>query len=108
MPGMSEESRTEESLRGKVYRKVEAVVAREIAGETILVPIRGELANMERIFTLNPVAGYIWEQIDGQRSLAEIRDGILESFAVDRDEAEADIRAFVGELLREKLVTEAG
>jgi hypothetical protein len=45
----------------RVFRKREEVVSREIAGETILVPIRGKLVDMERIFSVNPVGAHVWQ-----------------------------------------------
>ena len=37
-----------------IYQHSPDVVARQILGETLLVPIRGELADLQRIFALNP------------------------------------------------------
>lgn len=87
-----------------VYRKNPDVVERDIAGETILVPIKGKLADMQRIFSLNPVAAYIWRQMDGRKSLGEIRDGLLKEFEVTEEAAETDIEEFVGELLGASLI----
>jgi len=90
-----------------VFRKREEVVSREIAGETILVPIRGKLVDMQRIFSLNPVAAHIWQQLDGERSLAKIRDDVLDTFDVEKSQADADIQEFVGELIEAELIVEA-
>jgi hypothetical protein len=89
------------------FRKREDIVSREIAGETILVPIRGKLVDMQRLFSLNGVAAHIWQELDGNKSLAGIRDGVLEAFDVDKEQAEADIREFVGELIGAELIVEA-
>ena len=86
------------------YRKKENIVTRHIAGETLLVPIYGELANMERIFTLDPVAAFIWEQLDGKRNLKEIRDGVLNAFDVKKEQAETDISEFIDDLVRADLI----
>jgi len=86
------------------YRKKENIVTRHIAGETLLVPIYGELANMEKIFTLDPVAAFIWEQLDGEKSLKVIRDDVIDTFDVKKEEAETDISEFVNELVKEDLI----
>jgi len=88
----------------KTYRKKENIVTRHIAGETLLVPIYGELANMERIFTLDPVAAFIWEQLNGEKSLEDIRDGLLNAFDVKKEQAETDISEFVNELVKADLI----
>lgn len=92
---------------GKSFKKKEEIVHRSIAGETILVPVRGKLADMQRIFTLNPVADFTWKNCDGIKSLGEIRDKILNKFEVAREQAQADLIEFIGELLREGLIEEA-
>ncbi|OPX33795.1 MAG: hypothetical protein B1H12_11235 [Desulfobacteraceae bacterium 4484_190.2] len=66
----------------KFHRK-DDIVTRQVAGETLLVPIYGDLANMERIFSLDPVAAFIWEQLDGEKSLEGIRDSLLNAFEVE-------------------------
>jgi hypothetical protein len=88
----------------RVARKDDQLVSRHIAGETIIVPIRGKLADLQRIYALDPVAEYIWEQLDGETSLQEVLERILETFDVEREQAKADLAAFVGELLEEGLV----
>ncbi len=87
-----------------VFRKRGELVSRDIAGETILVPIKGKLADMQRIFSLNPVASYIWARLDGRRSLAEIVEDVVNGFDVEHTEAENDLREFVGELVKASLI----
>jgi hypothetical protein len=91
---------------GVVLARREEIISREIAGETILVPIRGKLVDLQRIFALNPVAAHIWQGLDGEKNLAEIRDSVLDVFEVERDRADADIQEFVAELLDAELVEE--
>jgi hypothetical protein len=88
------------------YRKNEDVIARQIAGETLLVPIRGDLAGIQRIFALDKVAEYIWQQLDAETTLEAIRDGVLANFDVGMEQAEADIERFIAELLEAGLIVE--
>lgn len=89
---------------GKIFKKKKEIVSRAIAGETILVPISGKLADMQRIFSLNPVAEYIWSQLNGERTLQEIRNGVLSAFDVHKKQADADIEEFIDALLKENLI----
>ena len=88
----------------EVYKKKDDIVYRKVAGETILVPISGRLADMQMIFALNPVGEFIWEELDGSRTLQQIREDIQSSFDVAREEANADLEAFIAELLKEGLI----
>lgn len=90
----------------KVYVKNEEVISRKIAGETILVPVRGKLADMRRIFTLNPVAEYIWDRLDGEKNIRDIAENIVSAFGVDRKTAEQDTEELIAALLKEDLITE--
>ena len=87
-----------------IFKKNDDVVSREIAGETILVPIRGKLADMQNIFSLNPVAKYIWEQLNGELTLEDIRNGIMNSFDVKDKNAEEDLHEFIDDLLKADLI----
>jgi hypothetical protein len=90
----------------RVLRKSDQIVTRELAGETILVPIRGTLASLQQIFVLNPVAAFIWEQLDGERSLDEICEGILERFDATPATARGDLLELVEGLLAAGLIAE--
>lgn len=86
------------------FKQEAHVVTREIVGETILVPIRGKLADMQRIFTLNEVGEYIWTHLDGSRDLETICQGIETNFEVSRAQAETDLNEFITELLQAELI----
>jgi Coenzyme PQQ synthesis protein D (PqqD) len=86
-----------------VFRKREGIVARRVAGEILLVPIQGELAKLQRIFVLTPVAEYVWERLDGRTSLGAIGEGVAAEFAGDPAEAASDLGEFVGQLRSEGL-----
>jgi hypothetical protein len=90
----------------KIYKKNENVVTRKIAGDLFLIPIRGKIADMQKIFTLNPVGEYIWQEMDTQESLDEIRKGILARFDVEEEEAVSDMREFIASLLEADLIRE--
>ena len=88
----------------EIYRKKEEIVYRKVAGEAILVPIKGKLADMQRIFALNPVGEFIWDEIDGSKTLQQISEDIRSRFDVTREDANADLEAFIAELLKEGLI----
>jgi hypothetical protein len=96
-----------DDIRMKAYEKTGNIVSRRIAGELFLVPISGDLANMQRIFTLTAVAEFIWEKLDGRKNLNEILRQVLDRFDVPEKQAEVDIKEFVTELLKEGLAREA-
>ena len=88
----------------QVFKLNGETVSRKIAGEAFLIPIRGKLADMQCLFSLNPVAEYVWKQLDGQNSLKEIRNLVMEVFDVNEQEADSDIREFIEDLLKANLI----
>jgi hypothetical protein len=84
-------------------------VTRRIAGECLLVPLKGELADLQRVFALNPVAERVWELLgSSERSLRELSESVAASFTVERETAERDLTEFLAQLEREGLVESAG
>lgn len=96
--------RANQGAAEKIFKRCDQVVFREIAGELFLVPIRGDIADMQRIFALNRVAAHIWEQLDGNRTFDQLREGIVSRFDVGADEAEKDLRHFIGALFEAGLI----
>ena len=73
------------------YAKDENVVTRKIAGETIIVPIKRTVADLKAIFTLNEMAGVIWERIDGHTSVGALISSIYREFRVAPEEVIRDV-----------------
>lgn len=103
---MKNDQTSDQSKLGKRFKRYDHIVSRAIIGETLLVPISGQLADMQHIFTLDPVADFVWNQLDGERTTGDIRDGILEEFEVEEGEAECDLLEFIGELESAALIVE--
>ncbi len=101
---MKPEPETGPSFRRQVFRQSASVVKREIAGEVLLVPIRGQLAQLHRLFVLNEVGDFIWQQIDGVRDLAAIHRGMVERFEVSEEEARSDLVEYVDSLRDAQLI----
>ena len=87
-----------------VFVASENIVTRKVAGETILVPISGNLANMQRLFTVNEIGELIWQQLDGKRTLDAIRQELMDAYEVDEVRLEADIREFIEKMYRDGLI----
>ncbi len=82
----------------QVYRKDPSIVARQIGGEMLLVPIRKSLGDLESIYMLNETALFAWQMFDGECTLAVIRDLITNEFEVDKLQAEQDLIELVEQM----------
>jgi hypothetical protein len=92
---------------GIAVAQAENVVTRQVAGETLLVPIAGKLVDMEKLYALDDTAAFIWQHLDGKTLLKSIVDLVAETFGADPDQARRDLEEFVQHLLDEGVAVEA-
>jgi hypothetical protein len=90
-----------------VYIPSDDVVAREIEGEFIIVPLAAGIGDMEdELYSLNESGLAIWKCLDGKKSLKEISTDLAGDYTASLDEIEQDILGLVSELLRRKILVE--
>jgi hypothetical protein len=74
------------------------VVTRKTGNEYVLVPVTNNIADMNSVYTLNETGAFIWEQIDGKKSVAEIVAALTEEYDIEKDAAEEDVMIFIQDL----------
>jgi hypothetical protein len=72
-----------------------SIVTRKTGNEYVLVPITNNIADMNSVYTLNETGAFIWDQIDGNRTLQEIISTLTAEYEIDSSNAEKDVFAFV-------------
>jgi len=91
----------------KRYTPSGDVVAREIAGEVVIVPLVAGMGETDDdLFTVNVTGREIWRRLDGTKTLRQVADELRDGFAAPREVIEKDLLGFVGELLRRRMVAE--
>lgn len=73
-------------------------IARDIAGELVLVPIGTAAKNYSGLITCNEVGAFIWKQLEAETEMDALVESILEEFEIDRATAEADAGEFIDKL----------
>jgi hypothetical protein len=92
----------------KVYLPSDDVVAREIEGEIIIVPLVAGIGDMEdELFTLNETGKAIWNLMDGKRNLGEVTAALAQDYESPPGEIEQDVLGLVEELVRRRMLIEA-
>jgi hypothetical protein len=81
------------------YSRNPEFVYRRIGDELLLVPIRQNAAEVQSIYSLNETGGYVWEALDGQRTVADITQLVVDAFEVSETEAEPDIENLIHHLV---------
>jgi hypothetical protein len=84
----------------------EDVVAREIEGDIVIVPLVAGICDAEdELYTLNPTAKAVWNMLDGQRTLGQVAVALIEEFDAEQAEIEADVLGFASEMTRRGILT---
>ncbi|MBI4966377.1 MAG: PqqD family protein [Desulfomonile tiedjei] len=90
----------------KIYIPSEDIVAREIEGEIIIVPLVAGIGDADdELYTLNETGQAVWKLLDGKRSLGEVAAELAEEF--EGGEIGQDVIGFVAELLKRRILVEA-
>lgn len=74
------------------------LIKRDIAGDTILVPVGKTVYDSNGLFVLNELGGFIWDILPGVTSEEEICKAVLEEYEVSPEEAAKDISEFLDKL----------
>jgi Coenzyme PQQ synthesis protein D (PqqD) len=89
----------------QVYAVSDDVVAREIEGEIIIVPLVAGIGDLEdELFTLNETGKAIWDKIDGRRSVAEMIAELAAEYQGQPGEIETDVLGLVHELAKRRML----
>jgi len=82
----------------KSYSKKDDIVTRCITDETIIVPIRGGVGDLNSIYTLNEMGTRIWELMNDQTDIDKMAEIISSEYEVSIEEAKKDIAEFLSSL----------
>ena len=73
-------------------------IARDIAGELVLVPVGTAAKNFGGLVTCNEVGAFIWKTLEREMTMDELVAAILDEFEVDEPTARSDAEEFVAKL----------
>jgi hypothetical protein len=86
------------------YIRSSAVVSRLIAGETLVVPVRGKVGDLASIYSFNDVGTTIWEALAKPTTVNTLTELIEAEYEVSRERARQDVENFLQEMQIAELV----
>ena len=92
------ETQREPTVDSRSFSRSQAVVSRQIAGETLVVPIRGKVGDLASIYSFNETGSCLWVALEHPRSLESLTDLLYQTYEVTWDDAQRDATAFVVEM----------
>ena len=96
-PEKTNEERIEIS-DGQVFVRSRAVVSRVVAGETLIVPVRGKVGDLASIYSFNETGSLIWKLLDTPRTVGYVVGAVAEEYQVDTEKARQDVLRFLSEM----------
>jgi len=82
-----------------IYTKDKQFVEKSIGEEKVLVPLSDNVADMNHVFTLNEVGTFVYDEIDGKKSIGEIFKDLLNEYDVEEEVALTDLQQFLKEAI---------
>ena len=84
------------------WHRAGSVIARRVAGETVLVPLAARTSDPEykaaRLYVLNETGEYLWSLLDTPRSSGELAQNLTDVFETAAGPAHSDVEAFLSAL----------
>ena len=94
------------------YLRMPGVVARRVAGETLLVPVSPRaldaFSGAAELFVLNETGERMWAWLAEPRTIEEMARNLINEFEVTAELAHADATAFIEVMRERRLVAVAG
>ena len=76
----------------------ESVVARVVAGETLIVPIRARVGDLASIYTFNGTGSLIWKLLESPKTPLQLAAAVAREYEVELARVEGDVTEFVREM----------
>jgi hypothetical protein len=87
-----------------VHVRNTAIVSRDVAGETIVVPICRGAGDLESVYMFNPLGRELWLLLAEGRTAEELANWVAARYRVEAEQAFADVHNYLAELREVGLV----
>jgi Coenzyme PQQ synthesis protein D (PqqD) len=81
-----------------LYQLKTKYVTREIGNELVLVPLSGNVSQMNERFTMNDTGRFLWDNLSEKTTVGHLVEEMTETFDVSSERAEVDILLFLRKL----------
>jgi hypothetical protein len=88
----------------QVFVRSQSVVSRLIGGETLIVPVRGNVGDLASIYSFNEIGSLLWKLLDVPKDLTELLAAVEQEYDVESERARKDVEHFLTDILSAGLV----
>lgn len=95
------------AISNTIYIPSPDVVAREIEGVIVIIPIVSGIGDLENeLFSLNETGKVIWQKLDGRRTLKQIIAELKNEYQDAAENIQEDVIGLASELLKRRMIVE--
>jgi hypothetical protein len=91
-------------LEEEIFIRSQAVVARVVAGETLIIPVRDGVGDLASFYSLNSTGSLIWKLLGSPRTETQLAMAFAQEYEVDPEIARRDVADFLDEMMALGLV----
>ena len=103
LPGPAHLTSTSSARQMRLSRST-AIVSRDVAGETIVVPVCRGVGDLDSVYTFNIVGRNLWRLLESGQTVAELANWVAANYEVDANQALRDVQNYVAELQEAGLI----
>lgn len=81
------------------YVRNQEFIFRKIVDETILVPVKQNVAELNCIYSLNEVGSFLWQKLTEPQELSSLQSAVLSEFDASPEQVAVDISQFLTDLI---------
>jgi hypothetical protein len=86
------------ALEEKIFVRSRTVIARVVAGETLIIPVRDKLGDPASVFSLNNAGSLIWNLLGSPRTVTQLSIAFAKEFGVEPQMVWWDVADFLNEM----------
>lgn len=79
---------------------------RDVAGKLVLVPVGQAARRFPGMVSVNATGKFLWEQLETEQTLETLTHAVTQRYAVEPEQAQTDVRAFLERLMAVEAVVE--
>jgi len=89
-----------------IFSRAPGIVVRDTGNDYVLVPVTNNIADMKSVYTLNSTGAFIWNRLDGTKTVKDIAAEVEQEFDVDAATALKDALTFFHDMKEYLIVIE--
>ena len=86
-------------LEEEIFVRSQAVIARVVAEETLIIPVRDKERDLASIYSLNSSGSLIWKLLGSPRTVTQLAIAFAQEFGVEPEMVRRDVADFLNEMV---------